>query len=32
MLSFENDYNNGAHPLVLKALADTPDPSAGLWQ
>ena len=23
MLSFENDYNNGAHPLVLKALADT---------
>ena len=23
MLSFENDYNAGAHPLVLKALADT---------
>ena len=23
MLSFENDYNNGAHPLVLKARADT---------
>lgn len=23
MLSFENDYNAGAHPLVLKALMDT---------
>ena len=23
MLSFENDYNVGAHPLVLKALMDT---------
>ena len=23
MLSFENDYNAGAHPLVLKALTDT---------
>ena len=23
MLSFENDYNAGAHPLILKALVDT---------
>ena len=23
MLSFENDYNVGAHPQVLKALMDT---------
>ena len=23
MISFESDYNNGAHPLVLKQLIDT---------
>ena len=23
MISFESDYNNGAHPLVLKRLIDT---------
>ena len=25
MLSFESDYNNGAHPLILRKLVETND-------
>lgn len=32
MLSFLNDYSEGAHPRILKALADTNlDQTSRLW-
>ena len=29
MIRFNNDYNHGAHPAILKAIADTNDTSYG---
>ena len=29
MIRFNNDYNHGAHPSILKALADTNGTSYG---